>query len=296
MPCFHPLTAYKTASGDIVFSERRRNEVISSLQLPCGQCIGCRLERSRQWAMRCMHEASLHERNCFLTLTYNDENVPKRGVLEYPAFQKFMKRFRKFAAPVQPRFYMCGEYGPENWRPHYHACIFGFDFDDKTHWSRSPSGEALFRSASLERLWPYGFASIGSVTFESAAYVARYCVQKITGHNAKAHYARVDADGEYSLPPEFNHMSLKPGIGSGWLSRFQSDVYPHDYVVVNGKECKPPKYYDRLFSRVDPDAMEDIKFDRDQLARSRFEDNTPERLAVKEIVQRARSSMLIRTI
>lgn len=296
MPCFHPLTAYKCASGDIVFSERRRFDVISSLQLPCGQCIGCRLEKSRQWAMRCMHEASLHERNCFLTLTYDDENLPKRGVLEYPTFQKFMKRLRKYAAPVRPRFYMCGEYGPENWRPHYHGCIFGFDFPDKKVWSSTPSGSSLYRSADLERLWPFGFASIGAVTFESAAYVARYCVQKVTGHNAKDHYARVDADGEFSLPPEFNHMSLKPGIGAPWLAKFQTDVYPHDYVVVNGHKSKPPKYYDRLFSRVDPDTMEGIAFSRDTLARSRFEDNTPERLAVKEIVQRARSSMLLRTI
>lgn len=243
-----------------------------------------------------MHEASLYERNCFLTLTYDDENLPYRSALDYPTFQKFMKRLRKFAAPIQPRFYMCGEYGPENWRPHYHSCIFNFDFDDKVYWSKSPGGENLYRSPSLERLWPFGFASIGSVTFESAAYVARYCVQKITGFNAKSHYLRRDQAGEYSLPPEFNHMSLKPGIGSAWLSKFQTDVYPLDYVIVNGVKCKPPKYYDRLFSRVDPDTLEDIKFQRDQLARSRFEDNTPERLAVKEIVQRARSSMLLRTI
>lgn len=294
MPCYHPLQAYKTALGEVVFVERRVHDIVQSLSLPCGQCIGCRLEKSRQWAMRCMHEASLYERNCFITLTYDTEHLPVRSMLDYSAFQKFMKRFRKVAAPVRPRFYMCGEYGPENGRPHYHGCIFNYDFADKTYFARSPSGEKIYRSDLLERLWPFGFASVGAVTFESAAYVARYCVQKVTGHNAKAHYARCDADGEYSLPPEFNHMSLKPGIGRPWLEKYKADVYPHDFVVVNGKECKPPKYYDKLFSVSDPDTFEDLQFLREQDSRSRFEDNTDDRLRVKEIVTRARVSLLER--
>lgn len=290
MPCYSPLAAYQAANGEVVFVERSTHDIVRQLSLPCGQCIGCRLERSRQWAMRCLHEASLYKQNCFLTLTYDDEHLPTRGMLDYPAFQKFLKRLRKHAAPTRPRFYMCGEYGPENWRPHYHACIFGFDFPDKKYHAKSPSGERIYRSASLEKLWPFGFSSIGAVTFESAAYVARYCVQKITGHNARFHYRRIDSAGEYHLPPEFNRMSLKPGIGARWLEKYQLDVYPHDYVVINGKECKPPKYYDRLFSRQFPDDFEELQFEREKDGRSRYQDNTPERLAVKEIVARARSS------
>lgn len=243
-----------------------------------------------------MHEASLHERNCFVTLTYDDKHLPYRGMLDYPAYQRFMKRLRKSAAPARPRFYMCGEYGPENMRPHYHACIFGLDFADKYKWRTSESGEALFRSPTLERLWPYGNCELGSVTFASAAYVARYCVQKVTGHNAKAHYARRDEDGDYSLPPEFNHMSLKPGIGAGWLQKFEEEVYTFDHVIVNGQECKPPKYYDRLFSRENPEEFEDLQFLREQDARSRYEDNTPDRLVVKEIVTRARVGQLYRSL
>lgn len=290
MPCYSPLAAYQAANGEVVFVERSTHDIVRQLSLPCGQCIGCRLEKSRQWAMRCLHEASLYKQNCFLTLTYDDEHLPTRGMLDYPAFQKFLKRLRKHAAPTRPRFYMCGEYGPENWRPHYHACIFGFDFPDKKYHAKSPSGERIYRSASLEKLWPFGFSSIGAVTFESAAYVARYCVQKITGHNARFHYRRIDSAGEYQLPPEFNRMSLKPGIGARWLEKYQLDVYPHDYVVINGKECKPPKYYDRLFSRQFPDDFEELQFEREKDGRSRYQDNTPERLAVKEIVARARSS------
>lgn len=294
MPCYHPLQAYQCASGEVVFVELQRHDIVRSLSLPCGQCIGCRLERSRQWAVRCMHEASLHELNCFVTLTYDDDHYPVRGDLRYPDYQAFMKRLRKFADPMRVRFYMCGEYGPENWRPHFHACLFGFDFLDKTYWSRSPAGERLYRSADLERLWPFGFSSVGAVSFESAAYIARYCVQKITGRDADAYYAREDDNGPFQLTPPFNHMSLKPGIGAPWLDRFQTDVYPRDYVVVNGVECRAPKYYDKLFGRADADTFEALKEARILEGRARFEDNTDARLAVKEVVQRARITSLER--
>lgn len=205
-----------------------------------------------------------------------------------------MKRLRRsLRAPI--RFYMCGEYGSQTFRPHYHACLFGFDFPDKYFWCRTGGGEKVYRSPNLERLWPFGASSIGSVTFESAAYVARYCVQKVTGFNAKYHYARSDKDGEYQLTPEFNHMSLKPGIGAPWLQKWGKDVYPHDYVVINGKEVKPPKYYDSLFERADPDAFEALKFRRELDGRSRYSDNTEERLLAKGIVAQAKLSLLVRS-
>lgn len=288
MPCYHPLTAYQCADGSVVFQERKGN-VVKTLTLPCGQCVGCRLERSRQWAMRCMHEASLHRQNSFITLTYAPDNLPDRGQLDYSHFQKFMKRLRKRLYPVKPRFYMCGEYGETTSRPHFHACIFGFDFPDKVLYKRSGSGSCLYRSAVLEELWPFGHSLIGDVTFESAAYVARYVMKKVTGHNAKEHYERVCEDtGEvYTMVPEFTRMSLKPGIGAGWFDKYQSDVYPHDYVVVRGKETKPPKYYDRLLERVNPDMLDGVKFERELAARSNYLDNTDERLLVKEQVKKA---------
>lgn len=294
MPCFHPLQAYQCSDGSVVFvNNLRRNDVVKSLSLPCGQCIGCRLERSRQWAMRCMHEASCHSENSFITLTYADEYLPRRGHLDYPAYQKFMKRLRK-AAGRKVRFYMCGEYGPENWRPHYHACLFGYRPSDLRYEARTGSGSPVFSSDALSRLWPFGYSSVGDVTFESAAYVARYCVTKVTGELAQAHYAREDADGSFQLTPEFNHMSLKPGIGAKFYSKFRSDMYPRDYVVVNGKECVPPKYYDTLFSREFPEEFERLQYQREMQAHELYYDNTDERLAVKEIVQRARVSQLYR--
>lgn len=245
-----------------------------------------------------MHEAALYERNCFVTLTYDDEHLPARSSLDYSHFQKFMRRLRKEpGARNAVRFYMCGEYGSQMERPHFHACLFNWDFQDKTYWRTSAAGAKCYRSGQLERLWPYGHCEIGAVTFESAGYVARYCVAKVTGHNAQAHYRRVDlATGEiYSLTPEFNRMSLKPGLGARWLEKFRRDVYPHDYVVVRGHETRPCRYYDQLQSVYFPEEMEQIKFQREQQGRAAFEDNTPERLAVREEVTAARIRTLQRS-
>lgn len=296
MACFHPLQAYQVSSGEVIFTER--GDVVRSLSLPCGQCVGCRLERSRQWAMRCMHEASLHKSNSFITLTYSEDHLPDRGSLHYADFQRFMKRLRKKFAPLRPRFYMCGEYGENFNRPHFHACIFGLDFPDRVLWRKCDSGSRIYRSAVLEALWPFGYCSIGDVTFESAAYVARYCMKKVTGKASDDHYRQVDHDtGEvYNLVSEFNHMSLKPGIGANWLKKFQTDVYPHDYVVINGKKVRPPKYYDKRFAKILPDEWEDIQFKRESDARLRFEDNTPERLAVREVVTNAALSAFHRNL
>lgn len=296
MPCYHLIKAFQPADGGKLYFDKRYSYglLTRELLLPCGQCIGCRLERSRQWAMRCMHEASLFEQNCFATFTYSDKFLPYRGLLDYPAFQKFMKRLRKGAPGT--RFYMCGEYGGGNWRPHYHACLFNCNFADKRYWRTSDSGERLYRSDTLERLWPYGRVEFGTVTFESAAYVARYCVAKRTGASAADYYKRIDADGQYEMVPEFNRMSLKPGIGYGWLEKYKTDVYPHDYVIIRGQKCKPPKYYDRLFSEEKPEVFERIQYRREMDAATRYADNTPERLAVKEIVQRARANFLHRSL
>ena len=192
------------------------------------------------------------------------------------------------------RFFMCGEYGPETWRPHYHACLFNCAFSDRKYLFRSGGGEKVYTSDALSALWPFGHASVGDVTFASAAYVARYCVSKRTGDQAEAHYTRETARGVVRLTPEFCHMSLKPGIGATWFDKYQRDVFPHDYVIVNGKEVQPPKYYDRLFDSSNPDEMELVKYSREVRAHELYPDNTPERLAVKEIIARRRSDMLVR--
>lgn len=299
MACFNPLQAFQSAGGLISFSELRRNgDSVKSLLLPCGQCAGCRLERSRQWAMRCTHEAKMHKRNCFLTLTYDDEHLPQDHSLDYRHFQLFMKRLRKRFRGSVVRFYMCGEYGENFGRPHYHACIFGIDFDDKVLISRPDAKHRLFRSSLLESLWGFGFCSIGEVTFDSAAYVARYIMKKVTGDAADGHYRAVDlSTGEiHSRTPEFNHMSLKPGIGATFYEKYKTDVFPHDYVVVNGRKVSPPKYYFKRLKKADPDAHSEIYARRELDTYRNREDNTPARLEVKKEVTDARLNLYRRSI
>lgn len=297
MPCYHPMPAVRMSDGTVRFVSRSKRGAQDSLELACGQCVGCRLERSRQWAMRCLHEASLHENNAFITLTYSDSNLPRGGSLDYSDFQNFMKRLRKRIG-TKVRFYCGGEYGEEQMRPHFHACLFGYDFPDKLYYKKTGSGESIYTSKLLESLWPLGLSSVGSVTFESAAYIARYCVQKVTGDLAEAHYRVVTEDGEIiDRVPEFNHMSLKPGIGRPWLEKFRTDVFPRDYVVVNGVKTKPPKYYDRLFEKEDPGAFSEIVAQRelDGYSQKLLGEQSDARLAVKEQIAVARKSMLKRS-
>nr|WAE43803.1 MAG: replication initiator protein [Microviridae sp.] len=295
MPCFSPLSAYRLANGSIVFAER--GDVVSALSLPCGQCIGCRLERSRQWAVRCMHESSMHDSNCFITLTYDDDHLPYDRSLNYRHFQLFMKKLRKRFTGVPIRFYMCGEYGEKFDRPHYHAIIFGLDFADRDVVSVSDSGFPVSFSKVLSSLWSFGNAYVGDVSFESAAYCARYIMKKITGDMAIEHYKFITPDGEVLYrTPEFNHMSNRKGIGFSWIDKFLSDVFPHDRVVINGSKSKPPRYYDKIYSKINPDSFEAIQFQREQDGRSRYSDNTPDRLAVREVCTRARLSRFSRSI
>lgn len=297
MTCYSPLSAWRVeGQNKLAFSEPRRAYIREKLQVPCGQCIGCRLERSRQWAIRCMHEAQLHKFNCFITLTFAPEHLPNPPTLDVRDFQLFMKRLRKkFGDGI--RFFHCGEYGEKFGRPHYHACLFGFDFPDKVLW-RQVNGSNLYTSKILEDLWPFGFSTIGDVTFESAAYVARYIMKKVTGSASDAHYTRVDAStGEfYELKPEYVTMSRRPGIASGWFDKFKSDVYPHDYVVVRGRKMRPPRFYDNKFKLLSPLDFEEVQFQREQDAKLHLDNNTTERLNVRREVQEARLTKLVRSL
>lgn len=289
MPCYHPLSAWRTDQGKVVF--REGPDAVASLFLPCGRCVGCRLERARQWAVRIMHEAQLHESNSFVTLTYAEEHLPPYGSLNYPDVQAFLKRLR--ARFGQVRFFCCGEYGEQFQRPHYHLGIFGCDFrSDRKPWRTSRSGHRLFRSRTLESLWPMGSSEIGNLTVESAAYMARYSFKKVSGELAADHYRVVDPEtGEvFYREPEFARMSLRPGIGAKWFAKHGSYVAAHDHVVTKGVPAKPPRYYDTLLERADPDRMEEIKEARMEAAKLGAADQTDERLAVREVVTQARFS------
>lgn len=292
MPCYRPLQAWRSrqpsSKGGLSITFIRAEAYLDmEVSLPCGQCIGCRLERSRQWAMRCMFEAEMHIDNCFLTLTYDDDHIPHDWSLQKPDHQKFMKRLRKSRGEEAPKikFYHCGEYGDKYGRPHFHYCIFGHDFEDKVLHSYSGRDQLpIYTSEKLSLLWPSGLATIGEVTFESASYCARYVVDKITGKPAEAHYG--------DRLPEYQSQSH--GVGTAFYDLWKDDFYPHDYVVVNGKKMQPPKFYDRLYEIEDEKSFREIVSQRKRSANKHSENNTKERLAVREIVHNRKLEQLVR--
>ncbi len=324
MPCYYPLDGWRSKKPNengkypIVFDRKEAQEDLP-LRIACGRCIGCRLEYSRQWAIRCLHEASMYEQNCFLTLTYDDENLPPDGDLNHADFQNFMKKIRNTFIPENPhpkgtelwqefheqywiRYYMCGEYGePAEWdewnslgRPHYHALLFNFNFDDREHMFTSDSGSKVYTSETLTKLWGLGHATIGEVTFDSAAYVARYCTKKITGDgdsmrgipSAADHYTRVclDTGIESPLTPEYVTMSRRPGIAKPWFDKFQQDLQK-DFVTVDGVIHGTPKYYDHLLKEYDEIIWSFIEQKRKDSIDSLDPEYGTERLRVKELIK-----------
>ena len=328
MPCYSPLKGYRNIiNGGITF--KRSDSAGEQMEVACGQCLGCRLDRARMWAMRIVHEADLHEvgRSCFITLTYRDEAqcteqqvrqgffIPNDWSLCKKHFQDFMKRLRKTREPDKIKFFHVGEYGSKckhdldiNYcacnvgRPHYHAILFNCCFDDLY-----PVGQRddiiYYASKELEQIWKYGFVQVGEVNFESAGYVARYCLKKVTGDMADEHYMNVDANGEVTFVlPEYCTMSRGGRRGRGiayeWFKRFHGDVFPSDEVPIVGQGVikKAPRYYDRLLEVVDPILHAEVKKLRAEFKKAHKDEYTPERLMDKYKVKKAQMDLLPRNL
>lgn len=305
MPCYYPITGYQPhGGGPLSFNHNAKDH--NTIIIPCGRCTGCRLTTAREWATRCMHEKQMHKYNCYATLTYDEKNLPEDRSLQYRDFQLFMKRLRKslskesatlHTASSKVRFYMGGEYGEKYGRPHFHACLFGMDFADRTYHMKTPAGFKIYTSPTLNKIWKNGFASIGEITFQSAAYIARYIMKKQTGDGNKKHYHIIDLEtGEiYIRTKEFNQMSRKPGIGKTWLDQYHKDAYPHGKVIVRGHQTNTPRYYDKEFKKIDQLAYEELQYQRQLETKLHTADQTPERLHVQEQVQLAKIRSLKRT-
>lgn len=299
MACFFPRIASQAAPGSpLKFSGFGSGE--SFLRIPCGQCIGCREDHSRAWAFRCMAEAQTAgaARSFFVTPTYAPEYNPVTLVLR--DHQLFLKRVRKHCGPV--RFYMCGEYGDHPQpgdkfgRPHFHYLLFGLDIPDlKRHGgsSRAP----IYTSETLTRLWGMGHVAIGTVTQESALYVAGYIKKRRHGKDAAQYYRDVDPrTGEVrEYLPEFAKMSLKPGLGAEWFARYHGDVYPSDKAPLKGgKFVRPPPYFDTLYERLSESSpllvpFDEVKAKRRARALVEADNATDARLKVRAVCAESRA-------
>ena len=301
-------------------------------QLPCGQCSGCRLERSRQQAARCIHEAKSHRYNTWITLTYADEHLPRRfntglihpksglpiygGSLHQTHIPQFIRSLRKALGKrgyeqtlaTEPRielhavmglrpiprvkhtlrYYYSGEYGERYSRPHYHICLFGIEFLDRKLTQTTDAGFKLYESATLSKFWPMGQHMIGDLTFETAAYTARYIMKKITGQKQTEHYKKLDIDtGEIlELLPEFNQASRRPGLGREHYEKFKSDYYKAttSQINVRGHHTRPPRYYDKQYEKTNPKHYNALKFARQMETIRNRQNHTPARLKAEEII------------
>ncbi|WNK14530.1 MAG: replication initiator protein [Microvirus sp.] len=244
-----------------------------------------------------MHESALHSENCFITLTYARDTLPPNGSLEHKDFQKFIRSVRK-KTKRNIRYYVCGEYGPENQRPHYHACIFGLDFHDRIHAGTSASGEKYYESETLSALWKHGRCSVQDLNTQTAGYCSRYIMTKALGETAKTAYQKISDTGELiQLAPEYAKMSLKPGLGQWWYQKYQADIHKKDKAIdATGKVHAPPRYYDKLLKRRNAERLEELQEARATKAKQQTEDQTPERLAVREIVHEAKLKTLKRNM
>ncbi len=282
MPCLGPLTAYRPKAGAdsarLVF-DRKKGDLDKRVDVPCGQCIECRLDYARQWAIRLQKEAQCYDVSSFITLTYDNEHLPAGNTLVKRDVALFHKRLHNRLLRERGygiRFYYSGEYGETYGRPHYHSIIFGFGFPDKQFYKKNERGEPIFQSEFLRELWPVGRNGIGDVTFESCAYTAGYVTEKISpGHDAsskakfEAKYGRYDDNGNfYLLEREFSNMSRRPGIGRPWFDKFKDETYRDDGLVVSGKFVRPPRYFDTLFGELDADRLDELKVLRRQKAKS----------------------------
>lgn len=346
MPCFHPVDAWRdkigpnseTGKWPLTFNPDYAwigPDGPEYVPVPCGQCSGCRQRRAQAWAVRCYHETlttPLYDANgvrcgdnaCFITLTYARCN-PARS-LNHDHFQRFMKRLNKRFGPGL-RFYMCGEYGEKNARPHYHALVWGVNFlldpDKRPVYVNPKTKDVTYQSPLLDREWigctetgqpsynaprihadgsVSGFCSVGAATYLSAGYVARYVMKKQTGKNSSAHYQWVDPDtGEiHERLPEYNQMSRRDAIGRKWAEANLSEIYPDDCCTVptfkGTARVSVPRYYDALLEKVEPETFSETKERRIEAALAFEHNQTPERLAVRERCNDAKLKLLPRNL
>ena len=326
MGCDSPLKGWRNPdTGGIQF---RRDNAREKMEVACGQCLGCRLDYSRMWAMRIAHEASLWEYsggNCFVTLTYRDmkectmhqlENflhIPDDWSLNKQHMRDFIKRLRKLF-PQRIRYFYAGEYGKKCkhgidvehvgcplcncGRPHYHVCLFNCTFPDLEPYL-TDGGITRYTSPMLEECWKYGFVDVGELNYNSALYTAKYALKKVRGVKSDYHYMHCDLDGIVTwIEPEFVSMSRgnahykgqRCGIGAGWFEKYHEDVFPSDEVPIPGHGVMKgvPRYYNDIFADMNPEEMEKIKEMRRAYMALNKEEFQHDRLLAKHKCKKAR--------
>lgn len=257
-------------------------------KIACGKCLECRLAYTKQWAQRLVCEASLHQENWFITLTYNDDHlidcvdytvnpwtetldyVPVLRSEDFTAWKKrFLERIRDRYGHTGIKFYNCGEYGSKNHRPHFHVILFNCPLPDVELVRTVSLGGydyCYYHSKLIEETWGKGFIMVGKVNWNTCAYVARYVMKKLHSEDKKIYEQLCELEGVSPVPQEYVNMSRRPGLARDYYEANWQDIYSIDKVVLeNGRTVRPAKYYDKLFDIEYPEDMERIKAERKRL-------------------------------
>lgn len=294
MPCFKPTKAWQYLDPKMpdkpIFHQPERH-ANKPIELPCGKCIGCRSDKALDWTVRMTHEASLYEYNQFVTLTYDEENIPHDFGLHHKHYQDWIRKLRKHYPEISLRYYMCGEYGEINSRPHFHAAIFNLNITDLEQYSER-DGHKTFTSKKMTKIWGKGNVIMGeSLTPQSCAYIAGYMLKELKAIDQEHGFRITDLETgqEFDRISPYQRMSNRPGIGRNWIEKYQTDTFPDDFIILDGKRFPVPDYYLRRLKDEDPKLYEEIKSDRVTKMESKqfAENSTPERLEVREKVKLA---------
>lgn len=307
MACYHPLRVALDQDGQLDWSVWSPIPDIHEIVLvPCRTCSGCQAAAALSWSIRCLHESMTHVKqwrdpesgvtgsvpnSCMVTLTYDDANLPEGGVLDHRHVQLWLKRLRRSRDHLV-RYFVAGEYGSLG-RPHYHALLFGDDLDDR-YQEFTSDGQTLNRSFELDRIWPYGKATIDDMNFGTACYVAGYVTKKqhvggnFTGPLSQTTNPETGETRVEARHPEYRQMSRAPGLGRDWIEANLRNVYPADEIVINGQSFAPPRYYDLFLRNSDPALYVEVQ--RNRLDRRVDNERlwTPERCASAEEIRSQR--------
>lgn len=220
MPCYRSKPAWELKQGGITFKGQLDRE--PDYFIDCGKCEGCRARARTDWAVRIYHETQSWDRNCFITLTYDDEHLPDDKKIRKDDIQNFIKRLRR-QSDRKIRYYAVGEYGEKTRRPHYHAIIFNEDFrSSRYHYTISDS---MYGNSELERIWKQGQVTIADFNIARAKYTAGYVTKKIG-----------DTDN-------FSLMSRRPPLGMDWVRKNHDNLRRNETVIIGGKEHPIPRAY-----------------------------------------------------
>nr|QJB20330.1 MAG: replication initiator protein [Microvirus sp.] len=242
MACLHPMPAWRTAGGVSLREPVDAEKITGGLRLPCGRCLGCRMDKARDWAVRCQLELKEHTEYCWTTLTYSDDHLPL--TLRKDHLSAWLKRLRARHPSRTIRFFASGEYGERTHRPHYHSILFGLPDDP-----------------SIQETWPFGMVRVDPISPAAIAYVAGYTSKKVGWREEPRE--RVDPEtGEcYEWQPPFLQMSRRPGIGGAarehWKSWRQS-CYWH------GRQVPVPRFLHEAYKlHASPLQLQQLQEEKD---------------------------------